>query len=166
MNKVSLLASIILILYSIQTSFAAVTNFEKGVAKISMSLGNADLVNVSIETIETPADYIYSKAYMWGGDESFPPKNFIKKITIIIGGSLSFIPLSAYADLGSPRKIALEKLALHGFRLIISGGDAAASYNANLDFKNNEIYRRKVVSAEFPKEVWEETFFSFNHLHN
>ena len=81
-------------------------------------------------------------------------------------GKKILIPLSAYADLGNPTEVYLKKLPSHGFRLILQGGDAAGSYRAILDFKEDEIFHRKVVSGEFPKEVWEETVFSFNHLNN
>ena len=166
MSKLWLLALIMLFSSLVESSFAAVANFEEGVAKASMVLGASDLVSVSVETIESPKGHVYSKAYMWGGDETSPPKRIIKAITVLRNGQIFFIPLSAYADLGNPREISLEKLPKHGFRLILSGGDAAGSYNAMLDFKKNEISRRKVTSGEFPKEVWEETVFSFNHLNN
>jgi seryl-tRNA synthetase len=45
-------------------------------------------------------------------------------------------------------------------------GLAAGLYDSMLDFKKVEISRRRVVSSEFPKEVWDETTFSFNHLNN
>ena len=166
MSKLLLCAFALLLSFSVGPSFAVNTNFEEGVAKASMVLGVSDLVSVTIETIELPNGYAYSKAYMWGGDETFPPKKIIRAIAVLKNGEPIFIPLSAYADLGNPRKISLKKLPSHGFRLIISGGDAAGSYNATLDFNKNEISRRKVVSGEFPKEVWEETTFSFNHLNN
>lgn len=166
MSKLLLYAFALLLSFFVEPSFAVDTNFEEGVAKASMVLGVSDLVSISVETIEPPNSYVYSKAYMWGGDETSPPKRIIKAITVLRNGKMIFIPLSAYADIGNPRKIFLEKLPAHGFRLIISGGDAAGSYTAILDFKKNEISRRKVVSGEFPKEVWEETTFSFNHLNN
>lgn len=166
MSKLLLFALVLLLLSSIESSFAAASSFKEGVAKASMELEASDLVTVTVETIEPPNGYMYSKAYMWGGDEASPPKKIIKVITILRKGESFFIPLSAYADLGNPMEISLKKLSAHKFRLIIAGGDAAGSYNAMLDFNKNEIFRRKVVSGEFPKEVWEETKFSFNHLNN
>jgi hypothetical protein len=166
MSKLLLCACVLLLSFSVQPSFAVDTTFEEGVAKVSMALGASDLVSVAVETIEPPSDYAYRKAYMWGGDETSPPKKIIKAIAALRNGQAVFVPLSAYADLGNPRKLSLEKLPANGFRLIVSGGDAAGSYKAMLDFKKNEISRRKVVSGEFPKEVWEETTFSFNHLKN
>jgi len=166
MRKFLLCAFAFLLSFSIESSFAVGTNFEEGIAKANVVLGASDSVSVSVETIELPDGYAYSKAYMWGGDETSPPKRIIKAITVLRNDQAIFIPLSAYADLGNPRRIFLEKLPAHGFRLTVSGGDAAGSYNAILDFKKNEISRRKVVSGEFPKEVWEQTTFSFNHLNN
>lgn len=166
MTKLLSFAVVLLLSFSAELSYAAVTKFVGGIAKASMALGPSDLVSVSVETIEPPNDYLYSKAYMWGGDETSPPKRVIKAITVFRSGQMIFMPLSAYVDLGNPREISLEKLPAHGFRLILSGGDAAGSYKAILDFKKSDISRRKVISGEFPKEVWEETTFSFNHLNN
>lgn len=166
MMKLFLTTLTLLLAFFVAPSSAVDKNPDAAVMKTSMALGASDSVNVSIETITTPNGYVYSKAYMWGGDETSPPKRIIKAITVSRNGQIFFIPLSVYADLGNPIKISLEKLPAHGFRLNISGGDAAGSYNAMLDFKKDEISRRKVVSGEFPKEVWEETTFSFNHLNN
>lgn len=166
MSKFLLCAFVLLLSFCIEPSFAVDINFEQSIAKASVVLSASDLVSVSVETIEPPDGYAYSKAYMWGGDETSPPKKIIKSITVLRNDQIIFIPLSAYADLGNPRKIILEKLPSHGFRLIIRGGDAAGSYSAMLDFNKNEISHRKVVSNEFPKEVWEVTTFSFNHLNN
>ncbi|WP_338525226.1 hypothetical protein NUH87_06175 [Pseudomonas batumici] len=166
MSKFFIYTLTLLISFSTESSFADNTSFEKGVAKASIVLGISDVVNASVETIVLPNDYAYSKAYTWGGDETSPPKRIIKTITISRNGQAFFIPLSTYADLANPRNLLLEKLPAHGFRLIINGGDAAGSYSAMLDFKKNEIFRRKVVSGEFPKEAWEETTFAFNHLSN
>lgn len=166
MNKSLVFILALMLSLFVESTFALEINFKDGVAKDSIALGTSDLVNVAVETIEPTNDYAHSKAYMWGGDETSPPKKIIKAITVFRNGQNFFIPLSAYADLGNPSKISLLKLPAHGFRLLISGGDAAGSYSAMLDFKSNEISRRRVVSGEFPEEVWEETTFSFNHLNN
>jgi hypothetical protein len=165
MNKLFLTVLALLISFSAESAFALDANFATGIAKASLALGASDSVSVLVETIEPSSDFAYSKAYAWGGDETTPPKKIIKTITVLKNGQNLFIPLSAYADLGNPNKISLSKLP-RGFRLTISGGDAAGSYDARLDFKKNEISRRRVASGEFPKEVWEETTFSFNHLNN
>jgi len=96
----------LLLLFSGGPSLAVDSNFEENVAKASMALGDSDLVNVSVETIAPPHGYAYSKAYMWGGDETSPPRRIIKAITVLRNGQMIFVPLSAYADLGDPRKIS------------------------------------------------------------
>ena len=166
MKKILAVAFTTLLLLSAKSTFAASTNFDADSAKANITLGTSDVVNVVVESIELPTEFTYRKAYMWGGDDTTPPKTIIKAITISSKGESIFIPLSAYSDLGNPRKISLSKLAVRGFRLLIIGGDAAGSYQAMLDFKANEISRRRVVSGEFPIEVWEETTYSFNHLNN
>lgn len=166
MNKFLCRTFVLALSFFAVLSFAEEVRFDGDIAKARLVLGYADRVDVSIETTEPPNNYAYVKAYTWGGDEASPPKKIVKSITIFRNEQSVFIPLSAYADLGSPRKISLQKLSASGFRLIISGGDAAGAYSATLDFKRNEITRRKVISGEFPKEVWEQTTFSFNHLNN
>ena len=166
MNKSSICVVILMLSFSVESTFASDTTLERGVAKASTALGPSDVVTATVEAIEPPNDYVYNKAYLWGGDEASPPKTIIKAITVVRNGVVVFIPLSAYADLGDPISISLLKRPAHGFRLIISGGDGGGSYRATLDFKTNEIARRKVVSGEFPKDAWEETTYAFNHLNN
>ena len=167
MNKLLHFCLVLLqFLFLVDSARALDANFEKDTATANLMLGPADSVSVSVVTIERPQEFPYSKSYTWGGDDTTSPTRIIKKVIVLRNGQSLFIPLSAYADLGSPRRISLLKLSSHGFRLVVSGGDAAGSYDAILDFKKNEISRRRVVSGEFPKEVWEETTFSFNHLNN
>ena len=165
MNKSSICVVILMLSFSVESTFASDTTLERGVAKASTALGPSDVVTATVEAIEPPNDYVYNKAYLWGGDEASPPKTIIKAITVVRNGVVVFIPLSAYA-LGDPRRISLSKRPARGFRLTISGSDAGGSYIATLDFKRNEIARRKVVSGEFPKDAWEETTYAFNHLNN
>ena len=150
----------------IKASFAAGSYFESGVAKASIALEKSDIARATVEAVNLPDGYPYSTKFMWGGDETSSPKKIIKTVTVLRSGQTIFIPLSAYADLGNPRKIILQKTSSQNFQLIILGGDAAGSYKAMLDFRKDEIFRRKVISGEFPKEVWEETTYSFNHLNN
>jgi hypothetical protein len=152
------------ILFLSTRSFARDVSIEGGVAKATLALGTSDIVHVTVATIEPTDNYTYRTAYTWGADDTSPPKNIIKTVTVSREGQTVFVPLSAYVDLGNPVKIDLQNLPAHGFRIIILGGDAAGSYKAVFDFNKNGIYHRKVTSGEFPKEVWEESHFSFNHL--
>lgn len=161
-----IISALLLLCLGVTQSLAENVDFVAGLATTSMDMGTFGLVKASVKTIEMPKDYPYGRAYMWGGDDTSSPKHIIKKISISVNGQLIYIPLSAFSDLGNPAQIGLKKLSSDSFRLIINGGNAAGSYSAMLDFRGSEIYQRKVVSGEFPKEVWEKTIFSFNHLNN
>lgn len=165
-HLVCIAVTLLLLCLGVTQSFAAGVNFVAGLATTSVALGASDSVRASVKVIEVPKDYPYDRAYMWGGDEDSSPQHIIETISIFRNGKLIYIPMSAFSDLGNPAKILLKRLSSDSFRLVINGGDAAGSYSAILDFRGNEIYRRKVISNEFPKEVWEETKFSFNDLNN
>jgi hypothetical protein len=147
-----------------QTCFAAESTLTEHVTSISVDV-EKNTIKASLSVTPLPKDYIYRTAFMWGGDDSQAPKSIVESISIVKGKKRIFVPLSAYADLGDPKKALLQPKG-HGFQLVIIGGDAAGSYKAFFDFDNDEIKSRKVVSGEFPKDVWEETKFSFNHLDN
>jgi hypothetical protein len=166
MKKIYYLVIALLGVLSPGISHAAKADLVDPTTEISINPGTPDSVVVSIVTAELPKDYIYRNSFMWGGDESQPPRRIVKAINVARKKQKIFIPLSVYSDLGDPRQASLVQLPTHGFELTIVGGDAAGSYKASLEFKSNEIVRRKVVSGEFPKEVWEETRFSFNRLNN
>ena len=166
MNKIWVTALYLALTLLVKPALGLAVPFQKGVANTSILLGPSDLVRVSVKTIELPDGYPYSKAYRWGGDEVSPPKRIIETLEVVRKNHTVRIPLSAFVDLGNPRIIELVKLPSHGYRLIIRGGDAAGSYTACLDFRSDEIVQRKVTNSEFPKEVWEKTVFSFNHLNN
>jgi hypothetical protein len=105
------------------------------------------------------------KGYRWGGEDVEPPQTVVSQLTVVVGGHDVFVPLSAFADLGSPRTVEV-KVTRRGFDLIIAGGDASASYRALLAFQGRELTRRKVQHGEFPKEAWEDTRYKFNRSRN
>lgn len=166
MKKLYKLVLAFAILLSTAVAFATDVSVETGLAKTKLTLSRSDSVDASVETIRTPNEYIYSKAFMWGGDEATPPKSIVRTLTVSRNGEKVFIPVSAYSDLGTLRSISLNRVSEQRFQLVVRGGDAAGSYVATLEFKGKEIVRRKVLSGEFPKEVWEATTYSFNHLNN
>lgn len=168
MNKKSFLITVLIFILYPCISFSLDADAIGYVTKISINVDTSDAVNVSVMVTETPKEYLHDKASMWGGDEGnlSLPKKIIRSIDIIKNKQKIFIPFSAYADLGDPEHVALESLSARRFRLIITGSDAGGSYRATLEFKNNEIFSRKVVSGEFPQDAWEETRYKFNHLNN
>jgi hypothetical protein len=108
---------------------------------------------------------LVKKGYRWGGEDMEPPQTVFSQLVVVVGGHDVFVPLSAFADLGSPRTVEV-KVTRRGFDLIIGGGDASASYRALLAFEGRELTRRRVQHGEFPKEAWEETRYRFNRLSN
>lgn len=102
----------------------------------------------------------YREGFRWGA-ESSSPKSVITAIRVKVADNEVFVPLSAYSDLANPREAFLEKIK-DGVRLVIRGGDAAASYEAFLVVRDGFLKSRKVAHREFPKASWEETNYSYN----
>ena len=102
----------------------------------------------------------YKNALIWGGDEMNMPKTIITFVSVKANDEEFFVPFSAYSDLGNPRHVTLTKNK-KGFEIQVSGGETSTSYKAILFFRSGVIYRRKVISNEFPNQVWEDTTYSF-----
>ncbi len=71
------------------------------------------------------------------------------------------MPMSAIVGLGNPSDVLLRR-GEGDIEIVIKGGDAATSYEAVLVFRDGYLRRRRVVLAEFPRESWEETIYSYN----
>ena len=46
--------------------------------------------------------------------------------------------------------------------ITVLGGDAADSYFARYEFSRGILQKRRVWSAEFPQQAWEESSYKFN----
>ena len=125
---------------------------------------DARVVCANLRT-EPVSKTLHRKGYRWGGEDVEPPRALVSQLTVVVGGQDVFVPLSAFADLGNPRTVEV-KVTRRGFDLIISGGDASASYRALLTFEGRTLARRKVQHGEFPNEAWEETQYRFNQMKN
>lgn len=149
-----------MILFSALPLSANEENFVGDIITLNDHLTNGAQIKVKIRRSKISTQYLYSHAFMWGGDEVSMPKTVITDMDVLSGTGRIYVPLSAYSDLGDPRQISLKRNQ-KGFQIIIKGGDAAASYKAILIFSNENIINRKVTHGEFPDEVWEETIYSF-----
>lgn len=126
------------------------------------SVTKAICVNLATERINsTPV----RKGYRWGGEDIEPPQSLVSQLTVAAHGGDVFVPLSAFADLGSPRTVEVRPTR-KGFDVIVTGGDASAAYRAHLVFEGGVLTRRKVQHGEFPSEAWEDTRYKFNMLKN
>jgi hypothetical protein len=150
----------VICLLGISTQYAYSAKFVNDVIDLHEKLADGTPVNIKITKVPIPKNYPYLETFMWGGDELEMPRSVISKVIVNIGKKRVYIPLSAYSDLGDPRKIKFLKTK-DGFMLIISGSDAGGSYKATLRFDRHYIKTREVVSSEFPGQVWEETKYSF-----
>lgn len=168
MNRKKILSVLLFFVFYPCICFSLGTPITGSTATVSLNKNQAGEINASITTLNISSEYPYDRSSMWGGDEESQafPKKIIHSISVVKNKQKIFVPLSAYADLGDPNYAELKSLTTKKFQLIISGGDAAGSYKATMEFENNEILKRKVVSGEFPNDAWEETQYKFNHLNN
>lgn len=138
-------------------------SFVDGVATITGHVASGNL-KVTVKTSRTAGGH-FKGGFRWGGEDAMAPLTLITSIVVQSGADELFVPLSAYSDLGDPRRISLKASAT-GFELAIAGGDAAVAYNAILVFKEGWLTRRRVAHGEFPDEAWEETKYAYNTLNN
>jgi len=102
-----------------------------------------------------------SSVLWWGASESSRPRTVILALEIQIETAQVPVPVSAIVGLANPTDVSLRR-GEGDIEIVIKGGDAATSYEAVLIFKDGYLRRRRVVLAEFPKETWEETTYSYN----
>jgi hypothetical protein len=123
-------------------------------------------VRVLVTSVQEPQPCKAASSWRWGAENTCP-KTFISALEIKMEDKPIFIPISAFADLGNPRTVRIEPCnEKHCFVVTIVGGDAATSYSARLEFKNNLLNKRLVRHGEFPKESWEETIYKFKVAEN
>ncbi|WP_152979630.1 hypothetical protein [Stenotrophomonas daejeonensis] len=138
-------------------------NFVHGVGSVTVHFAGGDL-KVTVKTSKA-ADGLFKEGFRWGGEDAVSPLTLTTSIVVQSGAEKLFVPLSAYSDLGDPRRISLSANAT-GFELAIIGGDAGVAYNAVLVFEDGWLIRRRVTHGEFPDEAWEETKYAYNTLNN
>jgi hypothetical protein len=143
----------------------------QGTEAASLKTGTAVLVARTTKGVEVKATVRtgqYSKTppfshslTWWGAPEKGQPRTVIVALDIQIGPEQVPIPVSAIVGLANPTEVLLRR-GEGDIEIVIKGGDAATSYDAVLVFKDGYLRQRRVVLAEFPKESWEETNYSYN----
>lgn len=117
-------------------------------------------VTVTLIPISQPCKAAAS--WRWGAENTCP-RSVVGALEVKVGGKSIFIPLSAFADLGNPRNVNIESgKGKNRFAIVLNGGDAATSYTARFDFKDNILSERIVRHGEFPDQAWEKTTYKFN----
>ena len=137
--------------------------FASGRANITRHL-DGHYIEISVKTSDAKI-MPYREGFRWGGEEAEAPATLVTLIVVQRDAKKLFVPLSAYSDLGNPRRVYL-KGSVSGFEVRIAGGDAGTAYNASLVSDNEFLVRRRVTHGEFPGEAWEETHYAYNTLNN
>jgi hypothetical protein len=128
---------------------------------------DAKTLSASVDGRQVIVDLSYAspvgscRGWLWGAEDACPLKH-IDSLKVRVGEDEIFIPRSSYADLSQPRSVEIVKDPhSRGFIVVMSGGDAAVSYRANLFFTFATIVKRTVCSGEFKEEACERTTYSF-----
>lgn len=151
---------LVLTLGLLPTAHAA-TRMSSHTIRTRLQLSRTRQVTATVITTPLPKDYLYRRRTMWGGDRGESARRIITRIGVRVGKAPQYLPLSAYADLGDPTRVYLQPLPKAHFRLVIHGSDAGGAYTAYFYFRQGNLVHRKVVSGEFPSEVWEDTRYGF-----
>ncbi len=155
MKKVILLSCTTL--FVVFTAYCQTTNIGKpGVYGFSFQLSHKHLAKCSISVVQYSREMLYDRR--WGSDWD-NPRTVIAGIKMWFDGRKVIVPLSSYTDLSNP-DLAYFEATKSGYRLVISGGDAATAYDATIDFSDHKASKRVVRSGEFPNEAWEMTTYS------
>lgn len=155
-------ALLVLLVVLVLTPVAASAEIKAGVTVLSARSGNGSEIEIRIKVAKPPSIFPFQNKYLWGGGEGEPPALLIESVDVAVAGEQVFVPLSAFTDLGSPKRISL-KVSGSEFEVTIIGGDAGGAYDAVLTFDGSWLVRRRVASREFSDEAWEESRYSFNH---
>jgi len=139
-----------------------------GTTTISSTMINGDPIIIGISSMMLDTNYPYKGAFMWGGDMKGDgsirlPKTVIASMSVRIGKRNIIVPLSAYSDLGDPRRISLDVIP-QGSMLTIWGGEdemgrTSRAYKVVLEYSYEGILSRKVYFSLNPSEVWDETIY-------
>ncbi len=158
MLKMILYSVAIILLGSFSSFSAPAAVYDK---EISTELGQVS-VKVFVKSLPKSQPCDAASSWRWGAENACP-RTIIGSVTIKAFGKSLFVPLSAFADLGNPRTVKIEsRKEKESFVVILAGGDAATSYSAMLEFRNNLLSERVVRHGEFPDEAWEKTIYKFN----
>lgn len=150
---------ILLVILSCQAHLQGISpNSDK---ELSSTLGPVN-VKVLVSSYPNSQPCKASSSWRWGAENACP-KTFISALEITAGGKALFVPLSAFVDLGNPRAVQIYLRKGKGsFAVVLTGGDAATSYSATLEFQSDHLNIREVHHGEFPSEAWERTHYKFN----
>ena len=159
--KILINAIVLFLIGMVSSCSAQARNGATNDNEISAELGQVS-VKVLVKSLPKLQPCDAASSWRWGVENACP-RTIIGSVTIKAFGKPLFVPLSAFADLGNPRNVKVEsRKEKESFAVILKGGDAATSYSAILEFRNNILSERVVRHGEFPDESWEKTIYKFN----
>lgn len=95
-------------------------------------------------------------------EEGWGPVNkrlLVSEFALKCKGKTIWVPLSAYADLGSPSQLRVV-VRKDGCVVMLKGGDAGGAYSARIQVSGDEVTSREVHSNELP-ESYERTTYHY-----
>lgn len=115
-----------------------------------------------LERLKSPIDCPSASTWRWGSEQACPSRR-IGLLEVSFQGRPVVIPYSAFADLGNPTSVSIERSAKGTtYSIKIKGGDAATSYSAVLKLRSGLLLEKIVRHGEFPDDAWEKTIYKFN----
>lgn len=88
-------------------------------------------------------------------------KGCIAGMQVFRNGVEAYFPDFSYNFLSAPRVVEFKEMT-NGYALKLTGGDASSSYVALFTFEQDVLKKRRIASAAFPDEAWEDSTFRFN----
>jgi len=151
--SISILAILLLPAYS----FADVS--DKIIQSGKLDSGKSYSLEIKTSKFTIKPDSRKDDGSIWGIDGGYP-RTKTDGLLFQIDGMPAYIPWKFYTDLTDIQTARV--LEDDGFvKILIKGGDAAGSYDAEFRIKDMRLVERIVHVGEFYKEVWEKTI-----LHN
>jgi hypothetical protein len=127
-----------------------------GQVRASLLVRDTTRFRVLVTVDSLSVQHILHRGYYWGAYRG-TPRTIVVGLQVTIGASEIQVPLSAYADLSELRDLWLSWAGTR-VDVKLSGGDAAAAWEAHLVFDRGHLISRKVSDGEFP-EIWEQTAY-------
>ena len=153
------IAFALLLLLSLSVDAAAISLNRAGVTTLSDGLVK---VTLGLESGRTTGPCPSAGSWRWGSEQVCPEQR-ISSLEVRYQRQAVFIPYSAFADLGNPSSVAIERGSSGGtYSIKIVGGEAATSYVSVLKFKGGLLLEKVVRHGEFPASAWEKTLYKFN----
>jgi hypothetical protein len=162
-TRLILLAFLILLPLRGDTTNETVANLEKKSTTVTAQVAAQKSVQVTVTLAPYHARFegdSYQPDSFWGSLEK-PPKTVIKNLTVKLNSADIIMLPSTFDYLGNPTKLTISAKG-KSFFVKVFGGDAGAAYIATFKFTGQNLVEKRIDSAEFQGEIYEETQYVNN----